>query len=319
MKTLDYLAEKIRAVSSALIFCHVRPDGDTLGSAFALKSALETLGKKADVVCDSEIPTKFDFLPYKGMCFKPEKVSGKYDLHIAVDVASENLLGGSWALFRSNKNVMCIDHHPSNERYVTDCYIENAASASIIIYKLIGLLGAAVNADVATGILLGVVTDTGNFLNPNTDAEALKIASEVMNAGADYANISYQTKKITFNRAKLLSDVLTHARYYFGNKLSIIYTSPGMLEKYGVKNESNEGFVDLPLWIDGVVVSVSLLEEKHNFFRVSFRSRGAVDVNAVAGEFGGGGHANASGCVIRGCLEEAIERIVRAVEVNSDF
>jgi len=319
MKTLDYLAEKILDCSSVLLFCHVRPDGDTLGSAFALGFALEKTGRAFDVVCDSDYPARFDFLPYSGHFYRPEKITKKYDLHIAIDVANENLLGGSWGVFRSTKNVMCIDHHPSNERYTENNYIENLASSSMIICELIKKMRVEIDEKIATAILLGIVTDTGCFLNPNTDAKALAVAAEMMNYGADYQKLAYETRKFSLGRAKLLIDVMSAARYYFGGRLAIICTTPEMLEKCGAKNDGNEGFADYPLWIDGVIVSVSLLEDKKNFYRVSFRSRGIVDVNAVAAEFGGGGHANASGCVIKGCYEEVIERIVRAVEINSDF
>lgn len=319
MKTLEYLAEKIAKAKSILIFCHLRPDGDTLGSAFALKYALENSGCKCDVVCDSDYPSKFDFLPYGKEIFKPDKVKGSYDLHIAVDVAGENLLGGSWGLFRSSKNVICIDHHPSNERYVDDYYLENAASTSVIIYKLIRLMSLKIDERIATAVLFGIITDTGYFANPNTDAEALKTASEVMSFGADYNKLAYETRKMVMGRVRLFAEMLTNARTYYGNKLYIMTTTQDMLIKYDLKSDANEGFVDYPLWIDNVAVSVSLLEDHHNFYRVSFRSRGSVDVNAVAREFGGGGHANASGCVIRACYEEAIERIVRAIRINSDW
>ena len=319
MKTLEYLAEKISKAKSVLVFCHVRPDGDTLGSAFALKYALESKGQKCDVVCDSDYPAKFAFLPYGGEILKPDKVNSAYDLHIAVDVAGENLLGGSWSLFKSSKNVMCIDHHPSNERYVEDVYIENAAATSMIIYKLLKLMNIDTDNRIATAVLLGVITDTGCFGNPNTDAEALKIASEVVELGADYNKLAYETRKMDISRVKLFAAMLTNSRTYFGNKLYIMTTTQEMLAKYNLKPDANEGFVDYPLWMDGVAVSVSLLEDRHNFYRVSFRSRGSVNVNAVAHEFGGGGHANASGCVIRACYEEAIERIVRAVRINSDW
>ena len=319
MKTLEFLAGKIRKAKSVLVFCHVRPDGDTVGSAFALRYGLESVGITCDVVCDSDYPSKLAFLPYASELYKPEKVNRSYDLHIAVDIASENLLGGSWELFRNSKNVMCIDHHPSNERYVEDCYIENTASASMIIYKLLKILAVDTDVRMATGVLLGIVTDTHCFTNPNTDAEALRIASETMAIGADYNKIVYETRKVDMARVKLLGEMVQKAHTYFGGKLFIMVTTHEMLTRLGLKTDANEGFVEHPLLIGGVAASVSLLEDRRDFYRVSFRSRGAVDVNKVAREFGGGGHVNASGCVIRGSYEEVVERILRAFEVNSDW
>lgn len=319
MKTLDYLAEKISAANSVLVFCHVRPDGDTLGSAFALKKTLEKIGKKCGVVCDSEIPAKFGYMHFSNETMRPESVRGKYELHVAVDVASESMLGGAWGLFKSCGNEMCIDHHMSNERYVKDCYVEEVAATAILIYELIGKLGIEIDTEIAACVLLGIVTDTGCFVNPNTDARALSVASKAVECGADYGKIIYETRKTSKNKTGLLGEVLSGIRYYFGGKVALICTSNELLSRYDLKSDGNEGFVDYPLRIDGVCVSVSLLEDKKNLYRVSFRSRGEVDVNAVAAEFGGGGHVNASGCVVRGLFEEVVERIVRAIEINSDF
>ena len=120
-------------------------------------------------------------------------------------------------------------------------------------------------------------------------------------------------------RVKLLGEMVQKAHTYFGGKLFIMVTTHEMLSKLGLKSDANEGFVEHPLLISSVAASVSLLEDRRDFYRVSFRSRGAVDVNKVAREFGGGGHVNASGCVIRGSYEEVVERILRAFEINSDW
>lgn len=319
MKTLDYLAEKISAANSVLVFCHVRPDGDTLGSAFALGKALEKIGKKCGVVCDSEIPAKFDYMDFSKETMRPEAVREKYELHVAVDVASESLLGSAWGLFRTCPDRICIDHHASNERYVKDYYVEEVAATAVLVYELIGKLGVKIDESIAACVLLGIVTDTGCFVNPNTDARALAVASKAVESGADYGKIIYETRKTSKNKTGLLSEVLSGIRYYFDGKVALICTSSELLSRYDLRSDGNEGFVDYPLRIGGVRVSVSLLEDKKNLYRVSFRSRGEVDVNAVAAEFGGGGHVNASGCVIRGLYEEVVERIVRAIEINSDF
>ncbi len=319
MKTLDDVKNALLSAQSALIFCHVRPDGDTVGSAVALKFVLESFGKKCDLVCDSEYPSRLNFLPYANYFFRPERVKGRYDIHVAADVASENLLGGSWGLFKSNKNTVNIDHHLSNERYAELNYVEPVASTSIIIYELIKKLGFCVEERTATAILLGVLTDTGVFLNPNTDARALHVAAETTALGADFKTISYETRKMSREKSLLLSEVLLKTRYLLDGKLAIVTTTSEMLAAHGLKADATDGFADYSLWTDGVEVSVAMLQDKHNLYRISIRSRGNVNVNDVAAEFGGGGHVCASGCVIKGYYEEVIERITRAVEVNSDF
>lgn len=318
-KTLDDVANVLLNANSALVFCHVRPDGDTVGSAVALKFALECIGKKCDLVCDSDYPSKLEYLPYSPLFSKPEKIKSRYDVHVATDVASENLLGGSWGLFKSNENTVNVDHHLSNERYAKLNYVETVASTTVIIFNLIKKLGVDIDEKIANAVLLGIVTDTGVFTNPNTDAAALRVASDAMELGADFKKISYETRKTSKEKNRLLSQVLLKTRYLFDGKLAIVTTTAEMLSEHGLKNDATEGFADYPLLIEGVVVSVAVLQDKRNLYRVSFRSRGDVNVNDVAAEFGGGGHVCASGCVVKGYYEEVIERIARAVEVNSDF
>ena len=164
---------------------------------------------------------------------------------------------------------------------------------------------------------MGIVTDTGNFMHNCTNAECMKTAGKLMEYGADLQKITCQVfKNQSKGRSDLYLSVMQKSRFYLDGKLVIIAVHKNDLKTFGVNESETEGFVDYPLTISGVEVSVSVLEFKNELYRVSFRSKGKVNVNSVANEFDGGGHLFASGCVIAGLYEEVIEKIIRAVDIN---
>ncbi len=318
MKTLNDILAEIKSLNSVLLFCHTHPDGDTVGSAVALKLALQKCGKKCDVVCDGEIPERYCFSSaFKGF-LKPIDVKMVYDCHVALDVATEGLLGYAWSVYNNSKKRICIDHHISNERFAPFTFVKNSASTTIIVYELIKLMGVSVDTDMANAILLGIITDTGNFNHDNTDSEALTVAGEMVKFGASVKQaVDRLYKNQSKNRIKLYLEVMNAMRFYLDERLAIITILQNDLNKYSLSIDATEGWVDdLPMSISGVEVSASILQTKKNLYRISIRSKGRASANAIAGEFGGGGHKLASGCVISGEYEEIIEKLVRAVYLN---
>ncbi len=310
MTTITEIAEKLSTLKSALIFSHVRPDGDTLGCAFSLKTALESLGKKATVICPDKLPKKFDFIiDNKEVC---QTVGDeKYDAHIAVDCPIEGMHDTNWNLFLKNKNTFSIDHHISNRRYAKYNYVEDCSSCCEIIYKLIVALHVQIDKQIANYLMLGICTDTGNFTHSSVTGETLSIASKLMFAGANLNEIYYQTfVRQTKNRAALFAETINKTQYFLDDKFAVLYIPIKTLEKYSCIMEDTEGFVDYPLSVDGVEVSVSILEFGDKNYKISFRSKGNINVNEIAAYFGGGGHVFASGCMMRGYIEDVIEKLV---------
>lgn len=320
MRTLEEIGAKLLGFKSALIFCHTRPDGDTLGSAAALCLGLESKGVICDIVCDGVIPAKYDYEPFFKRVLQPSQVKKSYECHVAVDVAGINLLGYARDLFESNKNTICVDHHVSNERYARDYYVRECAATCILIAKLLEKAGVKFDKLIAETVLLGIITDTGNFSHSNADREALITAGDMVGFGADLNKINYYMfKNQSKARARLFAWVMDKMRFYENDKIAAIVIDRKSLEEAGAGSEVTEGFVDFPLSVEGVEVAVSLLETKPNLYKISLRSKGRANVNAIASDFGGGGHILASGCVIAGPLEEVIEKLVRAIKVNCDF
>ncbi|MBQ7373571.1 MAG: bifunctional oligoribonuclease/PAP phosphatase NrnA [Clostridia bacterium] len=316
--TLKDVAVELKKRSKILIFCHNRPDGDTLGSAFALKHALEQVdGKVAKIVCSQAVPEKYGVLDFIGKTYLPTEINESFDCHISVDCASEMMLGDSYALYKKHSITINVDHHVSNERYAKMNYVEDRASCCEIIYGLINYLNREKTESVVNSLLLGVVTDTGNFMHNNVTESTLQIASELVKIGANLHKISYAMfKNQKIERAKLYAHVIGGMRFFEYGKIAIISIFKRDFETFSATQDMTEGFIDFPLSVEGVEVAVSIMETKENAYKISLRSKGKINVNEVASIFGGGGHILASGCLIHGFYEDVKDKIIRAISIN---
>ena len=312
--TIEEFSSALAPFGSALIFCHSRPDGDTLGCASALKAALVSLGKTADIVCDSFVPAKFGFLGFSGEVLRPGDVTRSYEAHVAVDCSVESMLGESYAVFRSCRNTFNIDHHVSNSRYAKYNYVAETAACCESVYRLILGFGVRIDEVIANRLLLGISTDTGHFSHNNVTADTMRIASELVASGADIHEISFRMyKNQPVERARLYAKVISGMRLYLEGKVAVISIFMRDLREFGATKDMTEGFIDFPLSVEGVEVAVSILESKENTYKISYRSKGRVDVNAVAAAFGGGGHKMASGSMLSGFYEDVKDRILREI------
>lgn len=315
--TIYDIAQKILKFDSVLIFSHNRPDGDTLGSAFAIKYALEKIGKKACITCPATVPEKYSIFEASKTVKLPQDVKEVYGCHLAVDCSTENMIGDAYGLFIKNKNTFNIDHHISNTKYALYNFVEDKASCCEIIYDFIKALGVEFDKNIANSVLLGTVTDTGNFMHSNTTKNTLLVASELVENGADLHAISYAMfKNQKIERAKLYANTINNIKFFEDGKIAIISLFKSDFEKFYATQDMTEGFIDFPLSIEGVEVAVSIMESKPNCYKVSFRSKGKVNVNEVASSFGGGGHVLASGCVVCGFYEDVKDKIIRAISIN---
>ncbi len=309
MISIPELANKISKESKVAIFCHVRPDGDALGSALSLKLALKSLGAKAEVFCDDIVPERFYFLKETTTVRKDFCESDGYSALIAIDCAEINRLGVFAVEFENFKNTYSIDHHISNTRFAKENFVMDNASNCENVCDLIREMGVEITNEIANLLALGVVTDTGNFKHNNVTAKTFSVASALKERGADFNSIVYNTfTKQTKERAKLFGLVMSKIRYYHEERFALITITQDLLVETGAKPDETEGFIDFIMGIDSVEVGASLMEIAKNKYKVSLRSKSA-DVNAVAGAFGGGGHISASGCQIHGEYEEVVDKL----------
>ncbi len=312
MISLQKLGERIKAEKSVALFCHVRPDGDSLGSALAFSLALKTLGIKAEVFCDDPVPSRFFFL---NECKSVKNhFDGNFDALIAIDCADIQRLGSFADAFISHKNTFSIDHHVSNTRYAKENYVVDLASNSENVLNLIEVMGIALNTEIANLLLMGIMTDTGGFRHKNVTDKTMYAVAKLIALGGNVNEIYYnmfsaQSKE----RAKLFGQTMSKIRYFLDGRFAVATVRISDFESTGAGQSETEGFIDFVMGIRGVEIGACVMETQKDKYKISFRSKSA-DVNAVAGAFGGGGHTLASGCQIQGEYEEVVDKIYLAVK-----
>lgn len=314
--SLTEIAAVLNRSRNVAIVCHVRPDGDALGSALALGRALINSGKKVYVLCEDPTPERLRIFPAMDVTCQslPERFK-EIDLFVSVDSAELNRIGvfaPSFAAFKGN--TLNIDHHISNPRYAKFNYVLSDSTATCeILPEILEAAGFEITKEIADLLALGLLTDSGNFSHRDVSEKTFSVAAKLKKCGADICDIGYEMfTRQTKARAMLYARVLGKMRFELEDKLAFLTVTQNDFEETGTDKSQTEGFVDFPLSIDGVEVSVSLMEVKKNQYKASLRSR-RVNVNAVADKFGGGGHVLASGCMLFGEYEEVVERLTHAV------
>lgn len=312
--TFDEIIAKLNGAKTIAIFCHGRPDGDALGSGLALCLALKSMGKKAYMCCDDAPSEKFSFIPAMQEV-KKELPDLEFDLLVSVDCADLNRLGSFAKRYSKFKGVTInLDHHVSNDGYGKFNYVEVCPASCEIVTLLFWKAGYTVTEEIANLLMLGLITDSGNFTHIDVSERTYNVAAFLRSKGADIYTINYNMfSRQSKERAILYGKVMSKMRFELNDKLALIVIPNADLTKAGPDTGLTEGFVDFPLTVDGVEVAASFMEYKPNLYKISLRSKGKVNVNEVAVGFGGGGHVLASGCLLGGPLEEVIEKLTYAV------
>lgn len=310
MITLTEAATLLNENDNFHILTHRYPDGDTLGSAFALCYALRTLGKNANVKVCGKIPSKFSYLT-ENYC----EQDFVCDFVVSVDVAALSLLGELEEEYKERIN-LCIDHHGSNSMVADNiCVDASCAAAAEIIYVLLKAMKVEITRDIANCIYTGISTDTGCFCYTNTTAQTHHIAAEIIDLGCDFAlinRINFETK----TRAKLKMERMVYdtMEFYCGGKCAIIYTTLAMQKALGAGDDEMEGLASIPRQIEGVKMGITMREKEDGTFKVSVRTNDGVNASDFCAHFGGGGHVAASGCSIKGDLATVKYLLIKEAE-----
>lgn len=313
MKYIDaaQTAEMLKSKDNILILTHYHPDGDTLGSAFALCRALRKLGKRARVHNEEAINPKFSFL-WEDM----EQQDFEEDFVMSVDVAAAELLGEKTQARYADKITLAIDHHSSNSLDVPYIYLEGDSAANAeLIMLVIDELGVEIDALTAGCIYTGVSTDTGCFRYGNVTRRSFQIAGRMLDLGADLYNINikmFETK--TKGMIKIEEMVLNSVEYAFGGKCAMVTITQDMFKQTGTTENDCEAISSLPRQIEGVLVGITIKERKNGMFKASVRSRAPVNSANICIALGGGGHSEAAGCRFDGTLERFKEKLLEEVE-----
>lgn len=297
-------AELLREQDNILILTHAHPDGDTLGSGFGLCRALMALGKNARVVNADEIPKKYDYL-YKDLSF----ADFKEEYVVAVDVATENLLGGLSDVYGGKIN-LCIDHHGTNTEYAENLLLIETASACEIIYQVILALGVSIDKKTANCLYTGISTDTGCFRYASTTADTYRVAADLIEKGADNGAINramFETKTKTYARLERLA--IEGMKFYLNERVCVITVTQQMYKESGSNEQETEALAPLTRQIEGVEIGITIREKEDGTCKASFRTFG-VNAAEIAKAFGGGGHPQAAACRFNCSVDEATEKLI---------
>lgn len=310
MISLQQTADILMSNDNYAILTHQYPDGDTLGSAFALCRILMEKGKRAKVLINGELPSKFKYLT-------ENLPNDDFDAQtiISVDVADSKLLG---ELSKYKENVLlAIDHHITHKPFAKNIYVNSQAAATTeIIYNIGILLDSKFSVEIADCIYTGLTTDTGCFRYSNTTSKTHNIAAAMIEKGCHSSKINKEMfETVSRQRMALENYVMSNIQYYADGKVAVIYTTKEILNKYGVSEDELEGLSAIPRQIQGVMIGITLREKSSTTFKISVRTNNGIDAGKICAGFGGGGHEAAAGCSIDGTLEEVIDKISRAAQL----
>jgi phosphoesterase RecJ-like protein len=310
---IQLIVDAVRTRQRFVLSSHSRPDGDAIGSQLAMAYALRKMGKEVTLINADPAPAPLMAFPGVADIRIASTVEGEFDAAIIMECGDLKRTGvsGFERFF-----VINIDHHPGNESYgQINWFDASAAACSEMVYDLVVALGVPLTREIATHVYLAILTDTGSFHYSSISPRTFDICRECLIAGVDPVMVArnvYDSNNM--GRLKLFGAVLGAMQIDQSGRIAIVYVDHEMARAAGGTYEDTEGLVNLPLTVKEIEAVVFFKQEKGDEYRVSLRSKGDVDINAIAKEYGGGGHKNASGCTISGPIEELQKALVEKIE-----
>jgi phosphoesterase RecJ-like protein len=327
--TTDDLAAVAAALSEGdrfLVTSHEAPDGDALGSLLAMQLALLTLGKDTLMFLGgpSPLPGEYRFLELSDRDLRRERPPDVAErILVALDCASAARVGAEPGLIDAVASTVNIDHHHDNPRFGdVNLIVEDASSTGEVLADVFRELGVQLTPEIAEALYIALVTDTGRFQYTNTTPKTLRLAAELVEAGADVHRVFQGVyENVQLAKLKLLARALDRARVLEGGEIVVSYLLRGDFEDVGASEPYSEGIIDVLRSVEGALVSALIREPPRDGAparKVSLRSSvDEVDVSAIARKSGGGGHREAAGFSSDLPVEEITQFIVR--EVNAQL
>ena len=306
--TLDDVLRSVGRADCLLVTAHARPDGDAVGSVLACWMLLQQLGKRAEMVFSDRVPVLYRSLPFASQIRHWSRVDGDYDavLLLECDGIERTRLEGL-----ENRFLINIDHHSSGRAFADVNWIDTGACAvAEMVYRLAKAANVRITPSMATCLYTAVLTDTGSFCYRGTDAHTFELAGDLVRLGADPARIAQDVYfSNPASKMLLLGAALSNLRR--DGQISWLWVTDNDMRRTGAAEEDCEGIVNYAISISGIGVAVFFRELPDHRIRLSLRSKGQINVAAIAERWGGGGHENASGCTLDGPLQDAMERVLK--------
>lgn len=305
--------EQLKDANSIALISHLDPDGDNLGSLTALSKSLLNLGKNVYPIEFDKIPENLKFLP--NLDLLSDNTDININMIICLDCANYERLGKIDDLFNNAKYRINIDHHQSNEFYGDVNIVKKGYSSTCeLVFDLINEINLPIDKEISMSLLTGISTDTGRFLYSATTADTLAKASRLVENGADMMKINeliYQSKKF---EAQLLENEILSKTEIYNDYVAFGFVMTDQLNKYNVEISDIDSVINTFRDTDKIKISVFIKQQTENEYKVSFRSKGNIDVGLIAKNLGGGGHKNAAATRITGDFETVSNKIKEEID-----
>jgi len=312
---LQKIIDQIALSRTFLIASHVRLDGDAIGSELALYHILRGMGKKAYIYNQDSVPKIYKFLPGTEMISAKLNNVDQFDAAFLLDCSELDRVGEEAGRIGSIPVLINIDHHVSNHAFCELAWIDAAASSTgELIYKLADALGVFVSKEIAVNLYTAIVTDTGSFRYSNTGAETFSIAAKLVKKGVNpYWVVENIYESVPVEKVNLLTRALKTLEFDWQGRIGSILVTQEMFREAEALPEHADSLADFVRSIGGVEVGVFYTEMPDKRYKVSFRSKGRINVEKIASGFGGGGHANAAACRISGIYDIIKRQVNQAI------
>ncbi|MEF2879131.1 MAG: bifunctional oligoribonuclease/PAP phosphatase NrnA [Blautia sp.] len=312
---MEKITSELNNVKTVAIAGHIRPDGDCVGACMGLYLYLKENYPEIETDVYLEEPKEgFSFLSGFREIKTVYDESKTYDVFFALDTSVKNRIGVALAGYESAGRTICIDHHISNKGFGDKNVIRpQVSSASELVYTL--LEEDKVTKPVAEALYMGIIHDTGVFQYSCTTPETMAIGAKLMGMGIDFSKIVDETfYEKSYVQNQILGRCLMESIMVLDGKCIVGSVKKRDMDFYGVEPKDLDGIVQQLRVTKGVEVAIFLYEVKTQEFKVSLRSNGPVDVNAIASYFGGGGHVKAAGCTMQGSVYDVINNLTLPIE-----
>ena len=313
MRDPEGIAKAIQAANSVCVCSHVSPDGDTIGSALAMRLILQGMGKEVQVFCQDKIPDNLGFLVGAKEIRRPEENGADYDLFLSVDVSDEDRLGSCAGLRTRCAHTAQIDHHGTNPGYAEVNSVDGEASATcVMIREQMKYLDAPLTREIAECLYTGISTDTGNFSFDCTDPEAFQVMADLLGAGLPLAELNMILfREKSKAQLKLLGRAIENLRFEAEGRIAVMMLTKQDFADCGALSEHADTIVNYGLETIGTRMAVLARENDDGRIKFSLRARAPLTVDDVAAKLGGGGHARAAGISMEGTLKATTRQVVR--------
>ncbi len=309
------IADAIRSRRRFVVASHSRPDGDSIGSQLAMALALRALGKDVTVVnFDPAAPPLMAFPGVRDIVIAPavDPAWGPFDATIIMECSDYARTGvtGLDRFFTIN-----IDHHPGNTAYgAINWFDPSAAACAEMVFDVVQALGVPMLAEIAVHIYVAILTDTGSFHFSNLSPRTFDICRQLLECGVDPVRVARQVyDNSSVARLKLCGAILHGMRIDTTGRIAVLYLDQEMAGAAGATYDDTEGVINQPLTVKDVQAVIFFKQSQGTHYRVSLRSKGEVDIGAVAKQYGGGGHKNAAGCSMDGAIDDLRNILVKQV------